>query len=75
MAVKRTITLLDRRAQKKSPLAMAAIVKSQAIEMLCGSTESSVQLAGGVMRAEGPSREIIPTLAGVWQYRAVFSEE
>ncbi len=54
---------------------MAAIVKSQALEMLCGSTESSVQLAGGVMRAEGPSREIISALAGVRQYRTVFPEE
>jgi len=31
---------------------MAAIVKSQALEMLCRFTESSVQLAGGVIRAE-----------------------
>ena len=33
---------------------MAAFVKSQALEMLCGSTESSVQLAGGFMRQKGP---------------------
>ncbi len=43
---------------------MAAIVKSQVLEMPCRSTESSVQLAGGVMWAEGPSWEIISALAG-----------
>ena len=51
---------------------MAAIVKSQALEMLCGSTESSVQLAGGVMCAEGPSREIISALTGCGNSGPIF---
>jgi|GEM_PF-3405315 len=51
---------------------MAAIVKSQALEMLCGSTESSVQLAGGVMRAEGLSREIISALTGCGNSGPIF---